>query len=217
MTTAQRYSYVLDYFSSQGHYDSELVWHNAFELLVAVMLSAQCTDKRVNLVTPRLFAAYPTPHAMALASVDDILQYVSSVSYPNSKAAHLSAMSRRLVSDYGGDVPRDRASLESLPGVGHKTASVMLVVAFGEPAMPVDTHVFRVAERLGLTTGSRGPQDTERQLCKHIPRDMWGDAHHWLLLHGRYVCMARKPQCGACALTAVCRFWKQLQKKHTIL
>lgn len=211
MTQKQRYSAVLDYFSSaMGHQQSELVWGCPFQLLVAVMLSAQCTDKRVNMVTPALFAAYPDAESMAHAEADDVLEYIRSVSYPNSKAAHLVGMARKLVSDYGGEVPCEREALESLPGVGRKTANVMLVVAFGQPAMPVDTHVYRVSERLGLTTGSRSPQETEKVLCSNIPVEMLGDAHHWLLLHGRYVCQARKPKCGQCALTAVCRHYKSM-------
>ena len=214
MTSKQRYQFVLDYFAgSMGHQQSELLWHDEFQLLVAVMLSAQCTDKRVNMVTSALFEAYPTPQAMAAASESDVLQYIKSVSYPNSKASHLVSMAKKLTEDFGGVVPRDRESLESLPGVGRKTANVMLVVAFGEPAMPVDTHVFRVSERIGLTHGSRSPKETELTLCRNIPLELQGDAHHWLLLHGRYVCQARKPKCDECALTAVCIHYKSTHKK----
>lgn len=185
---------------------TELEFGSPFQLLVAVILSAQCTDKRVNMVTPPLFEAYPTAAALAAAEVDDIFEYVRSVSYPNNKSKALKGMAERLVADYGGEVPSDMDSLLSLPGVGRKTANVILSVVYGQAAMAVDTHVFRVAERLGLTTGSRTPLETELKLTANIPADQLGTAHHWLILHGRYVCKARKPACGDCFVADLCRY-----------
>ena len=185
--------------------ETELHYGSPFQLLVAVMLSAQCTDKRVNMVTPALFEAYPTAEAMASATAEDIFRYVKSVSYPNSKSAHLAAMARMLVEEMGGVVPSDVEQLQRLPGVGRKTANVVVAVEFGQPAMPVDTHVFRVANRIGLTQNSRTPLQTEQELVKHIPPEMLPDAHHWLILHGRYVCQARKPKCGGCCIADICK------------
>ena len=176
------------------------------------MLSAQCTDRRVNMVTPTLFAAYPTAEAMAQASEEDIYRYIHSVSYPNSKSRHLAAMSRMLVDEMGGKVPDDIDELQRLPGVGRKTANVVAAVEFNKPAMPVDTHVFRVANRIGLTVGSKSPLQTELELTKHIPSQLLTKAHHWLILHGRYVCQARKPKCGECGLTEVCRYYLKQKK-----
>ena len=209
MTTKQRYDGILAWFEQQMPApQSELHYASHFQLLVAVMLSAQCTDKRVNHVTPALFEAFPTPGAMAEADVEQVLHYISSVSYPNSKAAHLVAMARRLTEVYEGVVPADIDELQTLPGVGRKTANVVCAVAFGQPTMAVDTHVFRVAERLGLTTDSKNPLQTERQLVRHIPTPLVPKAHHWLLLHGRYVCLARKPKCEQCGLQQWCRYYK---------
>ena len=206
MTTKQRYEQVLAWFAANApSAESELHYENPFQLLVAVMLSAQCTDKRVNIVTPSLFAAYPTPEAMAKASVEDILGYVHSVSYPNSKAQHLKAAAERLTEVYGGKVPDNRDDLQTLAGVGRKTANVICAVLWQQPTMAVDTHIFRVAERIGLTTGSKNPLQTERELTKHIPQAVIPKAHHWLLLHGRYVCQARKPRCADCGIKAWCR------------
>ena len=187
--------------------ESELQYSNPFELLVAVMLSAQCTDKRVNMVTPALFAAYPTPEALASATPDEVFEYIHSVSYPRSKAEHLVAMAQRLVSVYNSTVPDNIDDLQTLQGVGRKTANVVCAVIWQQPTMAVDTHIFRVSERLGLTTNSKNPLQTERQLVKHIPADVIPKAHHWLLLHGRYVCQARKPRCEECGLQAYCRFF----------
>ena len=187
--------------------ESELQYRNPFELLVAVMLSAQCTDKRVNMVTPALFAAYPTPEALASATPDEVFEYIHSVSYPRSKAEHLVAMAQRLVSVYNSTVPDNIDDLQTLQGVGRKTANVVCAVIWQQPTMAVDTHIFRVSERLGLTTNSKNPLQTERQLVKHIPADVIPKAHHWLLLHGRYVCQARKPRCEECGLQAYCRFF----------
>ena len=206
MTTKQRYEAVLQWFAQNApSAESELEYENPFQLLVAVMLSAQCTDKRVNMVTPALFAAYPTPSAMAQASVEDILGYVHSVSYPNSKAQHLKAAAERLTQVYGGKVPDNTDDLQTLAGVGRKTANVICAVLWQQPTMAVDTHIFRVAERIGLTTGSKNPLQTERELTKHIPQTVIPKAHHWLLLHGRYVCQARKPRCADCGIKAWCR------------
>lgn len=191
--------------------ETELCYDTPFHLLVAVILSAQCTDKRVNLVTPALFEAFPTPGDMAAASADDIFPYIKSVSYPNNKARALAGMARKLVEEFGGDVPSDIDSLMSLPGVGRKTANVILAVVYDRAAMAVDTHVFRVSERIGLTTGSRTPLATEKALMRHIPPEIVPKAHHWLILHGRYVCKARRPDCLNCSLTDVCRYYS----KHT--
>lgn len=188
---------------------TELHFANNYQLLVAVILSAQCTDKRVNMVTPALFEAFPTPQALAAATEEQVLEYVKSVSYPNNKTRLLLGMARKLVADFGGEVPGDIDSLLSLPGVGRKTANVILSVAYDKPAMAVDTHVFRVSERIGLTTGSRSPLQTERELVSHIPADIIPKAHHWLILHGRYVCKARKPLCDQCGLKPVCRHYNQ--------
>ncbi len=186
--------------------ESELDFENPFQLLVAVMLSAQCTDKRVNMVTPALFAAYPTPGTMAQATKDEVLKYISSVSYPNAKAEHLIATAKRLTEVYNGVVPNNIDDLQTLPGVGRKTANVVCAVQWNQPTMAVDTHIFRVSERLGLTTNSKNPLQTERQLVKYIPETVIPKAHHWLLLHGRYVCQARKPKCDSCGLKDWCRY-----------
>lgn len=188
---------------------TELHYESPYQLLVAVILSAQCTDKRVNLVTPALFEAYPTAEALAAASQEEIYGYIKSVSYPNNKARSLSGMARMLVEEYGGEIPCDIDQLMALPGVGRKTANVILSVIFGEAAMAVDTHVFRVSERLGLTTGSRTPLATEKTLMKYIPREVVGKAHHWLILHGRYVCKARRPECPDCFLKDACRYYQK--------
>lgn len=183
---------------------SELVYRNPYELLVAVMLSAQCTDKRVNMTTPALFERYPSPESMASSSEEEILTYIKSISYPNSKAQHLLGMAQSLVIDFAGEVPQTLEELQRLPGVGRKTANVMMAVAFGQPAMPVDTHVFRVANRIGLTKNSKNVLDTEKTLVSHFPKEILADAHHWLILHGRYVCQARKPHCDQCGIQGIC-------------
>lgn len=189
--------------------ESELVFVNPFQCLVAVMLSAQCTDKRVNMVTPALFAAYPTPEKMAKATSDEVFEYVKSVSYPRSKAEHLVQMAQRLVEVYNGIVPDNIEDLQTLQGVGRKTANVVCAVIWNQPTMAVDTHIFRVSERLGLTTNSKNPLQTEKALVKYIPETVIPKAHHWLLLHGRYVCQARKPKCEQCGLTEFCRFFNK--------
>ncbi|MBQ1874585.1 MAG: endonuclease III [Paludibacteraceae bacterium] len=201
---------VLTWFeSSMPVAESELQYSNPFELLVAVMLSAQCTDKRVNMVTPALFAAYPTAEAMARATSDEVFEFVQSVSYPRSKAEHLVQMAQRLVTVYGGQVPDNIDDLQTLQGVGRKTANVVCAVIWNQPTMAVDTHIFRVSERLGLTTNSKNPLQTEKELVKYIPADIIPKAHHWLLLHGRYVCQARRPKCEQCGLQSYCRFFNQ--------
>ena len=210
MTTKERYREVIDYFSkSMPTAESELNFRTPFELLVAVVLSAQCTDKRVNLTTPALFERYPTPFEMAQASEEDIFHYIKSISYPNNKAKHLATLSRQLVEKFGGEVPSDPKDLESLQGVGRKTANVVGAVLWGREVMPVDTHVFRVAARIGLSTNAKTPLATERQLEKGVPKELLPIAHHWLILHGRYVCIARKPKCKVCGLTAVCKYYQQ--------
>ena len=206
MTIKQRYESVIAYFQqAMPVAESELNYRNPFELLVAVILSAQCTDKRVNLTTPALFEAYPTPEAMAQASADEIFTYIRSISYPNNKARHLVGMARMLIEEFGGEVPSDLKELQRLPGVGRKTANVVGAVVWQKEVMPVDTHVFRVAARIGLTRGAKTPLQTELQLEKHIPSHLLPVAHHWLILHGRYVCTARSPKCAGCGLKAVCR------------
>ena len=185
--------------------ESELTYSNPFELLVAVILSAQCTDKRVNMTTPALFAAYPTPEAMAEATAEEIFPYIKSISYPNNKAKHLAGMARMLVEEFGGEVPSDLKELQRLPGVGRKTANVIGAVIWQKEVMPVDTHVFRVAARIGLTRGAKTPLQTELQLEKNIPSALLPIAHHWLILHGRYVCTARAPKCEECGIAQWCR------------
>ncbi len=208
MRIQEKYDRLIAYFEREmPRAKSELHYGNAFELLVAVMLSAQCTDKRVNMVTPALFAAYPDAASLAAASVEDIYGYIKSVSYPNSKSRHLKGMAERLVADYGGEVPEDVEQMQTLPGVGRKTANVIASVVFNQSVMPVDTHVFRVSERIGLTTGSKTPLQTELVLEKHFPADKVGVAHHWLILHGRYVCTARTPHCGECGIRDICRYY----------
>ena len=206
MTRQQRYQYLLDYFRRQmPHVTTELHFGSAFQLLCATVLSAQCTDKRVNMVTPALFAAYPTAQAMSQATADDLLEYISSVSYPNSKARHLAELSRMIVEQFGGEVPSMVEELVKLPGVGRKTANVMQAVWFGKAAMAVDTHVYRVSHRMGLVPKTAdNPLKVEKYLMAHIPADDIPDAHHWLLLHGRYVCRSQHPRCSECAFADIC-------------
>ena len=208
MKLNEKYNKILDWFSENMPVaESELNYTNPFELLVAVVLSAQCTDKRVNQVTPALFEAFPTAEEMSKASLEEILHYISSVSYPNNKAKHLLGLSKVLVEKYSGVVPASQDELQTLPGVGRKTANVVMAVAFDKPAMPVDTHVFRVSHRLGLVPSSATtPLAVEKKLVKNIPNEILGLAHHWLLLHGRYVCKALKPDCENCGLKIYCSF-----------
>lgn len=210
MRTAERFEKILAWFETNMPVaESELVFHSPFQCLVAVMLSAQCTDKRVNMVTPALFEAFPTPETMAKATSDEVFEYVKSVSYPRSKAEHLVAMAQRLVEVYGSVVPDNIEDLQTLQGVGRKTANVVCAVIWNQPTMAVDTHIFRVSERLGLTTNSKNPLQTEKTLVQYIPEDVIPKAHHWLLLHGRYVCQARKPQCEQCGIREYCRFFNK--------
>ena len=215
MRIKERYDGVIAYFQeAMPVAESELHYSTPFELLVAVILSAQCTDKRVNLTTPALFEAYPTAEAMAEATAEEIFPYIRSISYPNNKARHLAAMARMLVEAFGGEVPSDLDDLQRLPGVGSKTANVIGAVIWQKEVMPVDTHVFRVAARIGLTRGAKTPLQTERQLERHIPSSLLPIAHHWLILHGRYVCMARSPKCSKCGITRFCRhFLEQMKEK----
>lgn len=208
MTTEQRYSNIIEWFKTNMPVaETELHHSNPYELLIAVILSAQCTDKRVNMIAPRLFEAFPTPEVLAASSPDVIFEYIRSVSYPNNKAKHLVGMAQKLLSDFGGIVPDDVDQLQTLPGVGRKTANVIASVIFEKPAMAVDTHVFRVSERIGLTTNSKNPLQTERELVKNIPDELIPIAHHWLILHGRYVCIARKPKCNECGIKQWCRHY----------
>jgi endonuclease-3 len=210
MRKEERYSRMIAWFEqSMPVAETELHYETPFQLLVAVILSAQCTDKRVNMVTPALFAAYPDADAMAKATPEEIFSYIHSISYPNNKSKHLVGMAQKLVADFGGQVPSDVDELQTLPGVGRKTANVIASVVFNLPALAVDTHVFRVANRIGLTKNSKNPLQTERQLVKYIPADIIPKAHHWLLLHGRYICQARKPKCEQCGLAPYCRYFSK--------
>lgn len=207
MTINERYQAIISHFKQENPAPTtELNFTNPFETLVAVILSAQCTDKRVNMVTPALFAAYPTPQAMAAATIDDLLRYISSVSYPNSKARHLQAMAAMLVDEFNGEVPSTMDELTRLPGVGRKTANVIMGVVFHKAAIAVDTHVFRVANRTGLAVG-KTPLEVEKALTRHISEEDRYNAHHWLLLHGRYVCKAIKPNCLECGIKQWCKHY----------
>lgn len=206
MNIKQRYSAIIERFEQEMPVAAtELSYSNPYELLVAVILSAQCTDKRVNMITPALFKAFPDAASLAEATYEQVFDLIKSCSYPNNKTRSLLGMAKKLTADFGGTVPDTLESLVSIPGVGRKTANVILSVVFNRPAMAVDTHVFRVAERLGLTTGSRTPLETEKKLIAHIPEAVVPKAHHWLILHGRYVCKARKPDCDNCFLSDLCR------------
>jgi endonuclease-3 len=220
MTRKERYDKVFKFFETNGSpAETELRYSNPFELLVAVILSAQCTDKRVNLTTPKLFEDYPTPEAMAAASPETLFEYIRSISYPNNKAKHLAGMARMLAQDFGGKVPGDVDSLMKLPGVGRKTANVIASVIFDKPTMAVDTHVFRVSNRIGLTN-AKNPLQSEKQLIKFIPEHLIPKAHHWLILHGRYICLARKPRCGECPIKLYCKYFETItvkQNKQSVL
>jgi endonuclease-3 len=210
MTIKERYAGVLWYFEESGmEAETELMYRSPFELLVAVVLSAQCTDKRVNIVTRSLFARLPDAATMAAAGEEVIRGLIASISYPNAKARHLAALAQLLMERFGGDVPSAREDLMALPGVGRKTANVILSVLHGEAAMAVDTHVFRVSARLGLTRGAKTPLATEVQLMRHIPESLVPKAHHWLILHGRRVCVARNPRCGDCGLQEWCAYFRR--------
>jgi endonuclease-3 len=209
MRKAELFEFVIQYFQKEMPVaETELEYVNPFELIVAVILSAQCTDKRVNQITPELIKRFPTPEKMAAADPAEVLDYIKTCSYPNNKAKHLVGMAQKLIELFEGKVPEDIDDLQKLPGVGRKTANVIASVVFNKPAMAVDTHVFRVAARIGLSTDAKNPLQTELQLIEFIPEDLIAKAHHWLILHGRYVCIARKPKCENCGLTEVCKYYK---------
>ncbi|MCT4614009.1 MAG: endonuclease III [Marinifilaceae bacterium] len=211
MLLKDRYNNIVNWFlENMPEPKTELNYSNPYELLVAVILSAQCTDKRVNQITPDLFRKYPDPFALSLASVDEILFYIRSCSYPNNKAKHLAGMSKILVEEFDSIVPDNISDLQKLPGVGRKTANVIVSVIFDKPAMAVDTHVYRVAQRIGLTKKDCSVLETEKQLVKNIKAELLPRAHHWLILHGRYICMARKPKCEKCGITEYCKFFSKL-------
>lgn len=215
MKKAERYKGVIDYFLEHRPLaETELIYTDPFELMVAVILSAQCTDKRVNMITPGLLGRFPGPRDMAAATTDEILEYISSCSYPNSKARYLKAMSETLVKEYDCIVPSEIEELQKLPGVGRKTANVIASVIFQQPAMAVDTHVFRVSRRIGLTNNASTPLAAEKQLIAHIPEKLIPLAHHWLILHGRYICKARKPLCSECGIKEYCKYYSREVKKQ---
>ncbi len=204
----KKYNCFIEYFSAtMPMAQSELKYENPYQLVVAVILSAQCTDKRVNMTTPALFRRFPTAEDMANSNENEIFSFIKSISYPNNKAKNLLGMAKTLVRDFGGKVPDNIDDLQKLPGVGRKTANVVLAVAFDKPAMPVDTHVFRVSNRIGLTSNAKNPLDCERQLVSHIPQELLSTAHHWLILHGRYVCKARNPECRTCGIREICEYY----------
>ena len=213
MTKKQRYDFVIEYFSHHApDAETELIYDNTFQLLVAVILSAQCTDKRVNLTTPFIFKKFPNPQTMSKASEEEIFALIRSISYPNNKSKHLIGMAKMLVNDFNATVPMTVDELVKLPGVGRKTANVITSVVDQQPNMAVDTHVFRVSARIGLTTNAKTPLAAEKQLIKNIPEALVHKAHHWLILHGRYTCMARKPKCDICGIQTVCKYFKTIEK-----
>jgi endonuclease-3 len=210
MTKKERFEKVIEYFKkAMPVAETELEYKNPYHLIVAVILSAQCTDRRVNVITKDFFVQFPDVESLARAQVSDIFEVIKSCSYPNNKAKHLSGMAKKLLSDYNGILPDDVDELQKLPGVGRKTANVLASVLFDKPAFAVDTHVFRVAARLGLSTNAKTPFDTEKQLVKYFPDDLIPLAHHWLILHGRYVCVAKNPKCEKCGLTGVCKYFQK--------
>jgi endonuclease-3 len=214
MRKKERFEKIITWFQENMPVaETELQYTNPYELLVAVILSAQCTDKRVNQITPPLFDKYPTAFDLSHATQGDIFDLIRSCSYPNNKAKHLLGMAKMLVEDFKEVVPDDVKELQKLPGVGRKTANVIASVVYDKPAMAVDTHVFRVSERLGLTTNSKTPLETEKVLVSYIPEELIATAHHWLILHGRYVCLARKPKCKSCGLKEYCRYFQREEKK----
>lgn len=215
MHKKELFDYVIRYFEKEMPIaQTELEYQNPFELIVAVILSAQCTDKRVNQITPELLRRFPTPQKMAEVEPAEVYEYIKSCSYPNNKAKHLVGMAQKLIELFEGKVPSDVDDLQKLPGVGRKTANVIASVVYNKPALAVDTHVFRVAARIGLTTNAKTPLATEMQLMKYIPDELVPKAHHWLILHGRYVCIARKPKCEKCGLTEVCKYYiKEIRSK----
>tara|TARA_R110001592_G_scaffold60125_1_gene182754 strand:+ start:1775 stop:2428 length:654 start_codon:yes stop_codon:yes gene_type:complete len=211
MTRKQRYEAFIAYFSeNQPQAETELQYGNPFELLVAVVLSAQCTDKRINMVTPKLFQDFPTPAHLAASHFDELFPYIKTVSYPNNKTKHLLGLGKMMVENFNSEVPETIEDLQKLPGVGRKTANVITSVVWNQPSMAVDTHVFRVSKRLGLVNqNANTPLAVEKQLVSHLPKEVIPLAHHWLILHGRYTCLARTPKCESCALTSFCRFFEK--------
>ncbi|MBN8672256.1 MAG: endonuclease III [Chitinophagales bacterium] len=209
MTKKERYAFIIDWFQkNMPEAETELHYENPYQLLVAVILSAQCTDKRVNIVTPPLFNAFPTPETLAQASFEEIEPFIRSVTFANNKTKHLMGMAKMLVEDFGGEVPDSVDELVKLPGVGRKTANVITSVIYEQPNMAVDTHVFRVSARIGLTTNAKNVLQSEKQLVANIPQELIHKAHHWLILHGRYTCVARRPKCERCGLTSICKYYK---------
>jgi endonuclease-3 len=215
MQKKERYQSLIEYFTKNSpEPETELHYSNPYELLVAVILSAQCTDKRINMVTPALFNDFPTPEHLAATHFDELFPYIRSVSYPNNKTKHLIGMAKMLVEVFNSVVPADVKELQKLPGVGRKTANVIASVVYNQPTMAVDTHVFRVSKRIGLVTlNAKTPLEVEKQLIRYIPEELVPKAHHWLILHGRYICVARKPKCGECPLTHFCRYF---EKNHQL-
>jgi len=213
MQKKERFANVISWFQENMPVaETELHYSNPYELLVAVILSAQCTDKRVNQITPPLFQQYPDAFSLSEATVENVFEFIRSCSYPNNKAKHLVGMANMLTHDFKGVVPEDIKELQKMPGVGRKTANVIASVVFDKPAMAVDTHVFRVSDRIGLSTNSKTPLETEKQLVKYIPEELLPIAHHWLILHGRYVCIARKPKCETCGLSNLCKYYSRTTK-----
>jgi len=211
MQRKERFQLLLNYFTTNfPEPETELHYNNSYELLVSVILSAQCTDKRVNIVTPPLFERFPDPQSLALSNSDEVFTYIRSISYPNNKSKHLIGMARMLVNDYGSEIPASIDELQKLPGVGRKTANVIASVIFNQPAMAVDTHVFRVSHRIGLVPSTATtPLAVEKMLMKYIPTSMVPKAHHWLILHGRYICVARSPKCKECNLKSFCAYYEK--------
>ncbi len=212
MTTKERYKKLIEWFSlNMPIAETELIYRNPYELMVAVILSAQCTDKRVNIITPSFFKKFPDPYTLAAADINDIFEIIKSCSYPNNKSKNLSGMAKVLISEFKGEIPSGIKELQKLPGVGRKTANVIASVAFNKPALAVDTHVFRVSQRIGLIKNAKNPLQAEKQLLKYLPEEIISKAHHWLILHGRYICKARKPECDKCGLKDICQYY--LNKK----
>ncbi|WP_089920531.1 endonuclease III [Chitinophaga rupis] len=215
MTKKERFAFVLHYFEEHApNAETELIYDNPYQLLVAVILSAQCTDKRVNMTTPAIFEKYPDVYALSKATFDELFPYIRSISYPNNKTKHLIGMANMVVENFNGEIPATVAELITLPGVGRKTANVITSVVHQQPNMAVDTHVFRVSARIGLTTNAKTPLQTEQQLLQYIPKEKVHIAHHWLILHGRYICVARTPKCGECGLRKVCKYYQQVISKQ---
>jgi len=213
MTKKERFTFLINYFlEHRPEAETELVYTEPYELIVAVILSAQCTDKRVNMITPAFYKKFPDADSLAKASQDEVFELIRSCSYPNNKAKNLIGMAKSLVKDFSGVLPSDVDELMTIPGVGRKTANVLASVIYDKPVMAVDTHVFRVSARIGLTTGAKNPYQTEIQLVKHIPEKLIPLAHHWLILHGRYICIARKPRCSECGLTPVCKYYQGIRE-----